>query len=49
MGKTELILVYDETKENLIFLVTLNQYSHENIYPSDHELLNQGSSLEEGL
>lgn len=36
MGKTELTLVYGESKENLIFFMALNQYHHENIYPSDH-------------
>lgn len=36
MGKTELNLVPDENKENLIVFMALNQYYHENIYPSDH-------------
>lgn len=35
MGKTELRLVCDENMENLKFFMALNQYYHENIYPSD--------------
>lgn len=38
MEKTESMLVYDKNKENFLFFMVLNQYNHENLYPSDHYL-----------